>query len=152
MPTSAVYFLFRYDEVRMDRLSVEKRRALMGRVKNRDTKPEISVRRLMHRLGYRFRLHRADMPGSPDLVFPSRRKAIFVHGCFWHQHSCKRGAPPSSNTEFWHKKLERNRQRDKDVSRKLKESGWEVIVIWECELNDERKLERRINRLFRDRS
>lgn len=134
----------------MDRLSVEKRSALMAGVKNRDTKPEIAVRSIIHRLGFRFRLHRNDLPGSPDLVFPSRRKVAFVHGCFWHQHSCKRGTPPASNLEFWRKKLERNRQRDKDVATKLRSSGWRVIIIWECELSNEAKLARRINRLLSD--
>lgn len=133
----------------MDHLTVKNRSALMRRVRNRNTAPEMLVRSLFHRLGFRFRLHRADLPGTPDLVLPSRRMAVFVHGCFWHQHSCKRGAPPASNRDFWRNKLERNQQRDRKSAQLLKRDGWQVVVIWECETRDQARLARRIMRLLR---
>lgn len=105
----------------------------MGRVGARDTKPEMRVRKLVHRLGYRFRLHRRDLPGTPDLVFPSRSKVIFVHGCFWHQHQCPRGSQPASNTEFWEAKLRKNVERDRKNIGELTAAGWSVLVVWECE-------------------
>jgi DNA mismatch endonuclease, patch repair protein len=106
----------------------------MGRVRSENTKPELIVRKLAHGLGYRFRLHRKDLPGKPDLVFAGRRKVIFVHGCFWHQHSCKRGArKPATRQEYWLAKLQRNVTRDKRVVRQLRRAGWGVMVIWECQ-------------------
>lgn len=105
----------------------------MGRVRSKDTKPEMLVRRLVHGLGYRYRLHRRDLPGTPDLVFPSRRKAVFVHGCFWHQHDCPRGSRPSSNKAFWNAKLRRNVENDRRNLAALADAGWSVLVIWECE-------------------
>ncbi|HEY0293658.1 MAG TPA: very short patch repair endonuclease [Hansschlegelia sp.] len=111
------------------------RSATMRAVKSRDTKPEMIVRRAAHALGYRFRLHRKDLPGSPDLVFPSRRKAVFVHGCFWHGHDCARGArAPKANAEYWSAKIARNMARDERVRGELAELGWETLTIWECEL------------------
>lgn len=133
-------------ETLLDRISTEKRSALMASVRSRNTKPELVVRSLIHRLGFRFRLHRSDLPGCPDLVFPSRRIAMFVHGCFWHQHICARGAPPVSNADFWRRKLSRNRERDGKVTRLLKKDGWRVIVIWECETKNEERLARRVSR------
>lgn len=91
------------------------------------------VRQLAHRLGYRFRLHRRDLPGTPDLVFPGRRKAIFVNGCFWHQHNCPRGTRPASNTDFWEDKLSKNVERDRKNIAALTSAGWSVLVVWECE-------------------
>jgi DNA mismatch endonuclease (patch repair protein) len=109
----------------------------MRRIRSKDTAPEMAVRRLVHGLGYRYRLHRKDLPGNPDLVFSSRRKVIFVHGCFWHQHensSCKITNTPKTNLEYWLPKLERTKQRDEVNQHKLKETGWDVLVIWECEI------------------
>ena len=132
----------------MDHLEERERSALMARVRGRDTKPELIVRRLTHRLGFRFRLHRRELPGSPDLVFVSRRKVAFVHGCFWHQHKCKRGTRPASNTEFWNSKLDRNRQRDREAVKLLKKDGWKILVIWECEVKNEVRLSKRISKFL----
>ncbi len=129
----------------MDTLEPAARSEHMRRVRNRDTRPEMVVRRLAHRLGYRFRLHRRDLPGSPDLVFPARRAAIFVHGCFWHQHDCARGSRrPSSNAAYWHPKLARNVERDEKVRRQLESEDWRVLVIWECELHNTDELSLRL--------
>lgn len=106
-------------------------------------KPEMLVRRLAHKLGYRFRLHRADLAGKPDLVFPSLSKIIFVHGCFWHQHTsdtCKLAHAPRSNLDYWQKKLRRNVERDAAAIADLNEAGWKTLVLWECELKDEEKV------------
>lgn len=119
----------------MDRISSDQRSALMSRVKARDTKPELIVRSILHRLGYRYRLHRKDLPGNPDLVFPIRKKVIFVHGCFWHGHNCPRGKRPTTNMEFWEQKLTKNKIRDKNALKMLKSLGWEALVIWECHVN-----------------
>lgn len=109
----------------------------MAAVKSHDTKPERKVRSIVHRMGYRFRLHDAKLPGKPDLVLRRHRKVIFVHGCFWHQHpGCKHAARPASNTIYWNQKLDRNVKRDEENLLKLKELGWEVLVIWECETRD----------------
>jgi len=119
----------------VDTFTSEERSRIMARVRSKDTSPELIVRKLAHSLGYRFRLHRADLPGKPDLVFPSRHKVIFVHGCFWHQHSCPRGRRvPASNEAYWRKKLEGNVTRDKVHRRELRKLGWSVLVIWECQL------------------
>ena len=117
-----------------DRLSPEERSAHMRRIRKVDTKPELIVRRIAHRLGYRFRLHRRDLPGTPDLVFPRLRKVIFVHGCFWHQHDCHLGAKqPSTNAAYWLPKLARNVERDRLARKRLEDDGWRVLVIWECQ-------------------
>ena len=109
----------------------------MRAVKSKDTKPEMIIRRLVSALGFRYRLHRADLPGKPDLVFGPRRKVIFVHGCFWHGHDCKRGARvPKTNTEYWIAKIGRNRQRDENSTAALLAMGWRVRIIWECALKD----------------
>lgn len=110
------------------------RSAIMKKVRQRDTKPEMVVRRASHALGYRFRVQRRDLPGSPDLVFPGRRKAILVHGCFWHRHpGCRLASTPTSNSEFWTDKFSRNVERDARKERELRELGWDPLVIWECE-------------------
>ncbi len=110
------------------------RSALMAKVKGKDTKPEMAVRRLAHRLGFRFRLHVKGMAGSPDLVFPRRRRVVFVHGCFWHRHEgCRRTTTPSTRRSFWNEKFRRNVERDAEVSGALQADGWEVLVVWECE-------------------
>jgi len=109
----------------------------MRAIKSQDTKPEMTVRRLVHSLGYRYRLHRKDLPGKPDLVFPSRKKAILVHGCFWHMHDCRRGyREPKENSGYWSAKIARNRERDLQTQAELRAIGWDVLVIWECETKD----------------
>lgn len=116
----------------------------MSRVRGRDTKPEMLVRRLTHGMGYRYRLHRRGLPGSPDLVFPSRMKVIFVHGCFWHQHldpGCKLARLPKSKLDFWGPKLETNRERDERNLVLLAELGWDVLVIWECQTKNREELQ-----------
>ena len=121
-----------------DVFSKAKRSAVMARVKGKDTSPELKVRRLAHRLGYRFRLHRKDLPGNPDLVFPGRKKVIFVHGCFWHGHDCARGArEPKANAEYWRAKIARNRARDAASLEALAAQGWKALILWECELKRE---------------
>lgn len=110
------------------------RSRLMSRVRGKDTKPELVVRRLLHSLGYRFRLHRRDLPGSPDIVFSLRRAVVFVHGCFWHRHeSCRRTTDPKTRPEFWQAKFDRNVQRDAENQALLEASGWKVAIVWECE-------------------
>lgn len=117
-----------------DRLSVAERSRLMARVKNRNTAPELTVRRLLHRMGYRFRLHRKDLPGRPDIVLPRHKKIIFVHGCFWHGHDCPRGRRPASNQAFWNQKIDRNRMRDAAAITALAAAGWHVLVLWDCQI------------------
>lgn len=121
----------------------------MRAVRGRDTAPEIRVRQIAHRLGYRFRLHRADLPGKPDLVFPRLRRVVFVHGCFWHQHQgCRKGRVPKSNIDFWKSKLTRNVQRDSENMAALKKSGWKALVVWECETMNEEKLAMQLKRFL----
>ncbi len=125
----------------MDTLSPEKRSWNMSRVKNRDTKPEITVRSLLHRMGYRFRLHRKDLPGRPDIVLPKYNTVIFVHGCYWHRHkNCRFAYTPKSNIEFWTEKFENNLRRDAENKAKLENLGWRVKIIWECEARNHKKL------------
>ncbi len=117
----------------------------MSRVRGRDTKPEMKVRRLLHEMGYRYRLHAGDLPGKPDIVFRSRGKVIFVHGCFWHRHQdCKLARIPKSRHDFWVPKLEGNRARDIRNQAALRENGWSYLVIWECELSNANELRRRV--------
>ena len=117
----------------------------MRAVKSSDTAPELAVRSMIHRLGFRFRLHRKDLPGKPDLVFPGPRKVIFVHGCFWHGHDCARGARmPKANAEYWRGKIGRNVARDAKHLAALKDAGWRTAVVWECELKDQGKLQKRL--------
>jgi DNA mismatch endonuclease (patch repair protein) len=131
-----------------DRLSPEARSRLMKRVKQKNTAPEKLVRSLLHRLGYRFRIHRKDLPATPDIVLPSRRVAIFVHGCFWHGHDCRRGRAPASNLEYWGPKIASNRDRDSRKAAALVAAGWRVVVVWECELEDEPALISRFSSLL----
>lgn len=113
----------------------EKRSQVMAKVRGKDTRPEPAVRRFLHSRGLRFRLHRRDLPGRPDLVFPSRRLVVLVHGCFWHQHpGCKRARLPATRAEFWRGKLEANVERDARALAALAEAGWTVLVVWECEI------------------
>lgn len=123
----------------------------MRAVKSKDTKPELIVRKLVYRLGYRYGLHRKDLPGVPDLVFSRLRKVIFVHGCFWHCHDCKRGArAPKNNADYRQQKIRRNRERDASHLLQLQEAGWQSLVLWECELNKTPELREKIQ-LFLER-
>ena len=133
----------------MDKLSKSERSKLMGRVRHKDTKPEMYIRRLVYSMGYRYRLHRSDLPGKPDLVFPGRRKIIFVHGCFWHMHpdeKCKLAKLPKPRLEFWIPKLRGNRERDIRNIKILYEKGWDCLEVWECQIKkkDKSNLEFRI--------
>ncbi|MET0545837.1 MAG: very short patch repair endonuclease [Caulobacterales bacterium] len=128
-----------------DKFDAKTRSAVMRAVKSKDTAPEMKVRRLAHALGYRYRLHRKDLPGAPDLTFPRLRKVIFVHGCFWHGHDCARGARmPKANQEYWRAKIIRNKTRDGQTQERLKSLGWAVLTIWECELRAEAELKARV--------
>lgn len=121
----------------MDKLTPEQRSTCMSRIRSKDTKPEMIVRRLLHSRGYRYRLHDRRLPGKPDLTFVRWRKVIFVHGCFWHMHEgCKRAGIPKSRIGFWKLKLEKNRARDQLNTARLTAMGWRVLVVWECELLD----------------
>lgn len=116
----------------------------MRRIRSVDMRPELAVRSLVHKLGYRFRLHGKDLPGKPDIVFAPRRKVIFVHGCFWHSHGCKLSHTPKSNSSYWGPKLERNRARDQKNYEALIAADWKALVIWECEITNLTKLQRRL--------
>lgn len=121
----------------MDRVSKEKRSEIMSRIRGKDTAPERLVRSLLHQLGYRYRLHSIKLPGRPDLVFSTRKKVIFVHGCFWHGHKgCRKGKLPKSRLDYWQPKIAGNRKRDAANIRKLKRDRWNVIIVWQCELKD----------------
>ena len=127
------------------------RSALMRKVRRRDTGPEMMVRRLLHREGYRFRLHAGDLPGRPDIVFRGRRKVIFVHGCFWHRHEgCKRTTTPRTRRKFWADKFAANRKRDAAAVSSLEKADWEVVVVWECETEDPERLKNRLVALLED--
>lgn len=119
----------------------------MSRIRSRDTKPEIWVRKALHAHGFRFRLHRRDLPGRPDIVLPKYNAVVFVQGCFWHAHRCQKGRIPASRSAFWRSKFETNQKRDVRNSRALRTSGWRVYTIWECELTTAHKRERAIEKL-----
>ena len=121
----------------------------MSRIRGKNTGPEKLVRRLLHLHGFRFRLHRKDLPGIPDIVLPKYRTVIFVHGCFWHGHSCKDGRRPSSNTDYWNRKLDQNAARDARNVRSLRKLGWRCLILWACKLNDPNLVESRILRSLR---
>ena len=128
-----------------DVMTPEQRSRAMAQVRSKNTKPEMRVRSLLHRMGFRFRLHRRDLPGTPDIVLPKHRAAIFVHGCFWHVHSgCPRATTPSTRIAFWTEKLARNVDRDARKQRDLAAAGWRVLVVWECETRDAQALETRL--------
>jgi len=128
-----------------DRVTPEVRSRIMSRIRSKDTKPEMLVRSAAHALGYRYRLHRKDLPGKPDLTFPSRRAIVFVNGCFWHRHECDSGRrTPKTNAEFWRTKFERNVERDGRNVAELKAMGWRVMTVWECDLEDPEALDRRL--------
>lgn len=132
----------------MDVFTPEKRSAVMRAVRGADTGPEMEVRRMIHRMGYRYGLHCRDLPGKPDLVFRRLRKVIFVHGCFWHRHSCPAGRVPSSRVQYWGPKLEANVRRDRRDRLQLRKLGWEVMTVWECELRDPVRLEAKLRRFL----
>ena len=134
----------------MDHLDKVTRSWNMSRIRSKNTSPEIAVRRVLHRQGYRFRLHRKDLPGKPDIVLPKYKTVIFVHGCFWHRHKdCKRCTSPSTNIEYWTKKFQKNIQNDKRHEEELRQQGWTPVVIWECETKDLQKLEKLIGEMFK---
>ncbi|MDG4476856.1 very short patch repair endonuclease [Thiovibrio frasassiensis] len=121
----------------VDTLSLKERSERMSRIRGKDSNPEMKLRRLVHGLGFRYRLHVKNLPGKPDLVFPARHAVIFMHGCFWHRHEgCKLARLPKSKLDFWEEKLETNRQRDLSHHQQLLELGWNVLVVWECQLGD----------------
>lgn len=126
------------DGGRTDIFSAAKRSDIMSRVRRKNTEPELRARSLLHRLGFRFRLHRDDLPGTPDIVLQKHKTVIFVHGCFWHRHEgCSSASMPRQNTEYWKTKFERNVRRDSNNVRELKNGGWRVLILWECELRGE---------------
>jgi len=128
-----------------DRFTSQERSRIMSRIKGRDTKPEKFVRSLLHAMGYRFRLHRKDLPGKPDIVLPKHRKVVFVHGCFWHGHSdCCRAERPKANADFWNKKIDANMARDANAQSSLNKLGWDFLVLWQCEMRDVEKLQRNL--------
>lgn len=122
---------------KMDKVDKATRSTTMRAVKSKNTLPEMRVRHLLYRAGYRYRLHRADLPGKPDIVFPGLRKIIFLHGCFWHGHDCRPKIRPASNINYWMPKIEGNKARDARNIAALRETGWQVLVLWECQLKDE---------------
>ncbi len=127
----------------MDKIDKATRSRVMASVRSENTKPEILVRSTAHRLGYRFRLHRKDLPGKPDMVFSSRRIALFIHGCFWHGHDCPHGQRlPVTNVDYWRDKIKRNTERDSRVQKELADIGWKPVVIWECQLKDSELIQR----------
>ncbi|SIN77838.1 T/G mismatch-specific endonuclease [Vannielia litorea] len=128
----------------MDTRSPEQRRRIMQAVKSRNTRPEVLVRSLLHAQGYRFRLHRNDLPGKPDIVLPKYRKIILVHGCFWHAHGCAKGQPPKSRQDYWLPKLAANVRRDTAKTGQLEAMGWTVLVVWQCQTRDRAALAERL--------
>lgn len=134
-----------------DHVNRGKRSLIMAAVHSKDTKPELAVRSVVHALGYRYRLHVASLPGKPDLVFPCRRKIIFVHGCFWHRHArCRYSTSPKTRPDFWQEKFCTNVARDRRTRRELKKLGWSILTVWQCELKDPQKLEVRIDEFLAD--
>lgn len=129
---------------RMDTLTPKQRSERMSRIRNKDSKAEMRVRKLIHSMGYRYRLHAKDILGRPDIVFRPRQKLIFVHGCFWHGHKCSLGRMPKSRLDFWQNKIQTNKERDERVLEELIAEGWRVLVIWECQIKDVDSLSARI--------
>lgn len=132
----------------MDVFTPEKRSAVMRAVRGADTGPELTVRRLVHSMGYRYGLHCRDLPGRPDLVFRRLRKVVFVHGCFWHRHTCPAGRVPDSRRQYWESKLQANARRDRRNRKVLRAAGWQVMTVWECELKDLEKLGKRLRQFL----
>lgn len=133
----------------MDTISKESRSALMSRIRSKNTRPELAVRSILHRLGFRFRLHRKDLPGHPDIVLPKYRKIVLVQGCFWHGHSCRLASRPQSNQEYWSRKIASNQERDRRTRTQLEAAGWSVLELWECEIRAETGLVQRITEFMR---
>ncbi len=131
-----------------DVFSPEERSRIMRLIKNKNTGPEKFVRSMIHAMGFRFRLHRKDLPGSPDIVFPKFRKVIFVHGCFWHAHSCKRFRLPKENREYWQAKLLRNKARDRRNIQEIKKANWRSLTIWECQLRFPKTIVRKLKKFL----
>jgi DNA mismatch endonuclease (patch repair protein) len=134
-----------------DTLSKRERSKRMSLIRGRDTRLELSVRSITHKMGFRYRLHKSGLPGKPDMVFPGRKKIIFIHGCFWHRHesaNCKLARLPKSKLDFWRPKLEGNKLRDQSNERKLQELGWQVLTVWECETGDRIVLAEKIRRFL----
>jgi len=129
-----------------DTRTKQQRRQIMKSVGTRDTGPELVVRRLIHALGFRFRLHKRELPGSPDIVLAKWKTAVFVHGCYWHGHNCPKGRLPKSRLEYWAPKIEANRTRDRKVEGGLRDLGWNVVTVWQCETKDERTIAERLKR------
>ena len=130
----------------MDVFSKGKRSQIMSRISGKNTKPEIIVRSLLHRMGYRFRLHDKNMPGKPDIILPKHKKVIFVHGCFWHGHrDCPRSKRPSTNVEFWNKKIDGNIERDNKNIKSLENLGWKTLILWTCEIKNQDILKHKLN-------
>jgi DNA mismatch endonuclease, patch repair protein len=134
----------------MDRVSTAVRSRIMSKVKTRDTLPEMQIRRIIHGLGYRYSLHKEGLPGKPDIVFVSRRKVIFVHGCFWHGHKCRYGRPPKSKLEYWKPKIARNKERDKEQMKILRKDGWCIMEVWQCHMRNPELLKNRIVEFLED--
>jgi len=133
----------------MDRVSVQQRAKNMSRIRCKDTKPETQLRKIVHALGFRYRLHANKLPGRPDIVFSRRKKLIFLHGCFWHHHAkCRDGRIPNSREDYWRPKLVGNKNRDVENRRHLRRLGWRSLVIWECELAARKKIERKVQRFL----
>jgi DNA mismatch endonuclease (patch repair protein) len=138
-------FFGRSKQPMADVFTRKKRSDIMSRIKGTNTKPEILTRKLVHSLGYRYRLHSNRLPGKPDIVLPGHQKIIFVHGCFWHGHvNCRRATLPSTNSLFWETKIARNKLRDSAVKRRLRRAGWKVFVVWQCQTKDIQNLLRRL--------
>ncbi|ASP97027.1 DNA mismatch endonuclease Vsr [Sinorhizobium meliloti] len=135
----------------VDRLSREQRSDNMSRIRNRDTRPEIRVRKILHRLGYRFRLNARELPGTPDIVLPKHRSVVFIHGCFWHRHAgCKYAYMPKTRIDFWSAKFTANLKRDAKAVERLRSDGWRILILWECETKDDKQIEEAIHRFFRE--
>lgn len=134
----------------MDTISPAERSALMARIRSKDTKPEIAVRSIIHRLGFRFRLHRQDLPGKPDIVLPRHKKIVLVQGCFWHGHTCQLASKPKSNQAYWTPKIQNNQARDKRNLAALENQGWKVLELWECEVRRFTGLQERLREFLSD--
>ncbi len=136
------------NDLMADNHTHEQRSANMRAVRGKDTAPEVLIRSLLHRRGYRFRLHRKDLPGTPDIVFPAKQAVIFVHGCFWHGHDCSRGHLPETNRSFWQQKITKNIERDSRAKMQLEAGGWKVLTVWQCQTKDKDNLVRSLSRLL----
>jgi|SRR5665213_107822 len=135
----------------MDRLTPQERSSNMASIPSRNTNPEMIVRKTVHSLGYRYRLHQKSLPGTPDLTFLRKRKVIFVHGCFWHRHKgCAKASTPTTRADFWQEKFDSNVARDRRVTKALKREGWKILVVWQCELKNSEALARRIDAFLKD--